>query len=90
MGWEVRGKQAEKNIHAKKPLVEGSGKEGVQQVLVDQGQAQDTPTEAKPRHNTENIGEYRNQNWIESSPQIIFHIGWSSFTLSDDDSNVTD
>ena len=36
------------HLHAKKPLVEGSGEEGVQQVLVDQSQAQDASAEAKP------------------------------------------
>lgn len=44
-----------RDLHAKKPLVEGSGEEGVQQVLVDESQAQDTPTEAKPIHNTANF-----------------------------------
>lgn len=37
-----------RDLHAKEPLVEGSGEEGVQQVLMDQGQAQDAPAEAKP------------------------------------------
>lgn len=37
------------DLHAKKPLVEGSGEEGIQQILMDESQAQDTATEAEPR-----------------------------------------
>lgn len=44
-----------RDLHAKKPLVEGSGEEGVQQVLMDQRQAQDAPTEAEPTRHTKNI-----------------------------------
>lgn len=40
------------DLHAKKPLVERSGEEGIQQVLMDQSQAQDTPTETEPGHKT--------------------------------------
>lgn len=36
------------NLHAKKPLVERSGKESIQQVLMDESQAQDTATETEP------------------------------------------
>lgn len=36
------------NSHAKEPLVERSGKESIQQVLMDQSQAQDTATEPEP------------------------------------------
>lgn len=58
-----------RHLHAKKPLVEGSGKECIQQVLMDESQAKDTTTEAKPRHNTENTGEHRHQhqNWVPSN-----------------------
>jgi len=34
--------------HAQQALVEGPGKEGIQEVLMDQGQAQDTPAEPEP------------------------------------------
>lgn len=61
----VWNRERQRDLHTKKPLVEGSGKEGIQQVLMDKSQAEDTPTEAKPRHSTKNTGEYRHQdqNW---------------------------
>lgn len=37
---------------SKQSLVEGSGEERIQQVLMDQSQAQDTTTEAEPGHET--------------------------------------
>ena len=35
---------------SKQSLVEGSGEESIQQVLMDQSQAQDTTTETEPGH----------------------------------------
>ena len=37
---------------SKQSLVEGSGEESIQQVLMDQSQAQDTTTETEPGHET--------------------------------------
>lgn len=53
--WSHRGTEGgfRGALHAKKPLVERSGEEGIQQVLMDESQAQDAPTEAKPGQNTE-------------------------------------
>lgn len=46
------------DLHAKKPLVKGTCKEGIQQVLMNQSQPQDTPAEAKPLPNTEHDSEH--------------------------------
>lgn len=40
---------------SKQSLVEGSGEERIQQVLMDQSQAQDTTTEAEPGHETHTL-----------------------------------
>lgn len=86
-----------RHLHAKKPLVEGSGKECIQQVLMDESQAQDTPTEAKPKH--------RKYRWTQASASELAWIVPSNhfsaqvvgvacseyqmegFTLSDADKN---
>ncbi len=54
-----------RDSHAKKPLVERSGEEGIQQVLMDKSQTKDPPTEAKPAHDKENTDETRFQKWIQ-------------------------
>lgn len=43
-----------RDLHAKKPLVERTGKEGIEQVLMNEGQPQDAPAEAKPAENVKN------------------------------------
>ena len=40
----------ERCLHAEKSFVERTGKEGIQQVLMNKSQPQDAPTEAKPGH----------------------------------------
>lgn len=64
--------------HAEESLVERPGEEGIQQVLVDQSQAQDTSAEAKPGHRAGNTGgrairvkwsTHRFSHWIKSFEQ---------------------
>ena len=53
--------------HAQEALVEGSGEEGVQEVLMDQGQTQDTPAETEPEEENHSMshggGEPQHEAW---------------------------